>query len=207
MDEGQFGTVLVNLFLNALDAMPGGGRLEVELDGRGDGGRGSPSATPGPASPPEMAGRLFTPFATTKATGTGLGLSLSSRILKEHGGDVTAANRPEGGASSSSPCRRHPWRNAMAILLVIDDEESVRYSFRRVFGAEGVERAGRRRRPRTAWLRFGEHNPDVILLDLQLPDRTGLDVFREIHARDPRRPVVFITAHAQLREMLLVLGE
>ena len=62
-------------------------------------GRGSPSGTPGAGIPPEMAGRLFTPFATTKPTGTGLGLSLSSRILKEHGGDVTAGNRPEGGAS------------------------------------------------------------------------------------------------------------
>ena len=41
----------------------------------------------------------------------------------------------------------------------------------------------------------GEHNPDVIVLDIQLPDRSGLDLFREIHARDPRRPVVFITAH------------
>jgi two-component system, NtrC family, nitrogen regulation response regulator GlnG len=40
-----------------------------------------------------------------------------------------------------------------------------------------------------------EHNPDVIVLDIQLPDRSGLDLFREIHARAPRRPVVFITAH------------
>ena len=82
----------------------------------------------------------------------------------------------------------------MATLLVIDDEESVRYSFRRVFGAEGVT-------VRTAataadgLAQVAELNPDVIVLDLQLPDRPGLDLFREIHARDPRRPVVFITAH------------
>ena len=39
-----------------------------------------------------------------------------------------------------------------------------------------------------------DHNPDVIVLDIQLPDRSGLDLFREIHAR-ARWPVVFITAH------------
>jgi two-component system nitrogen regulation response regulator GlnG len=77
---------------------------------------------------------------------------------------------------------------------VIDDEASVCYSFRRVFGSEGmtVLTAGtaaegldlvRRRRP------------DVVVLDLQLPDRSGLDVFRDVQALDPRRPVIFITAH------------
>src|SRR5712692_6090209 len=82
----------------------------------------------------------------------------------------------------------------MPTLLVIDDEESVRYSFRRVFesdavqvrtaatAAEGLEQARR-------------HAPDVVVLDLQLPDGSGLDVFRQIQAEDPRRPVIFITAH------------
>ena len=82
----------------------------------------------------------------------------------------------------------------MAILLVIDDEESVRYSFRRVFGAEGIE-VLTAATAAEGLAQVREHNPDVILLDLQLPDRPGLDVFRDIHARDPRRPVVFITAH------------
>src|SRR5262249_3671300 len=40
-----------------------------------------------------------------------------------------------------------------------------------------------------------QHEPDVIVLDIQLPDRSGLDVFRELHAAAPKRPVVFITAH------------
>jgi two-component system nitrogen regulation response regulator GlnG len=82
----------------------------------------------------------------------------------------------------------------MPKVLVIDDEQSVRYSFRRVLenervkvltaasGAEGL-----------AVLR--EQEPDVVLLDLQLPDRGGLDLFAEIHELDPRRPVIFITAH------------
>jgi two-component system, NtrC family, nitrogen regulation response regulator GlnG len=82
----------------------------------------------------------------------------------------------------------------MPTLLVIDDEQSVRYSFRRVFegndvtvvtartAAEGLEQVR-------------EHAPDVVVLDLQLPDRSGLEVFHEIHALDPKRPVIFITAH------------
>ena len=98
VDRGQFGTVLVNLFINALDAMPNGGRIDVEL-GRAEGGgvRLTVSDTGG-GIPPELVDRLFHPFTTTKANGTGLGLSISARILEEHGGSITADNRPEGGA-------------------------------------------------------------------------------------------------------------
>jgi two-component system nitrogen regulation response regulator GlnG len=82
----------------------------------------------------------------------------------------------------------------MPALLVIDDEDSVRYSFRYVFeddevqvltaatAADGLEAVR-------------EHAPDVVLLDLQLPDRSGLEVFRDIQGLDPKRPVIFITAH------------
>jgi two-component system nitrogen regulation response regulator GlnG len=82
----------------------------------------------------------------------------------------------------------------MPTVLVIDDEPSVLYSFRRVFAseqtqvlaaataAEGLKQAR-------------EGSPDVIVLDLQLPDRSGLDVFQELRALDAKRPVIFITAH------------
>jgi two-component system nitrogen regulation response regulator GlnG len=82
----------------------------------------------------------------------------------------------------------------MSTLLVIDDEDSVRYSFRRVFHGEGVEvlTAATAAEGLAA---LDRHEPDVVVLDLQLPDKSGLEVFAEIHARAPRRPVVFITAH------------
>ncbi|HKB40902.1 MAG TPA: sigma-54 dependent transcriptional regulator [Gemmataceae bacterium] len=82
----------------------------------------------------------------------------------------------------------------MPTLLLIDDEESVRYSFRSVFSGEGVEvlTAGT---AAEGLGRFREHAPDVVVLDLQLPDRSGLDVFRDIHTEAPRAPVIFITAH------------
>jgi two-component system nitrogen regulation response regulator GlnG len=82
----------------------------------------------------------------------------------------------------------------MPTLLVIDDEESLRYSFRYVFEEDGVQVLT------AATAAAGldavcEHGPDVIVLDLQLPDRSGLDLFAEIRALDAKRPVIFITAH------------
>jgi signal transduction histidine kinase len=98
VDRGQISTVLVNLFLNSLDAMPQGGRLEADLEaGPGCTARLSVEDS-GPGFSPEIAERLFTPFASTKPTGTGLGLSISKRIIEEHGGRLTAGNRANGGA-------------------------------------------------------------------------------------------------------------
>jgi signal transduction histidine kinase len=98
VDPGQLTTVLVNLFLNAVDAMPHGGELGVELAAAPGGGAQLTVTDTGPGIPPAVADRLFTPFVTTKPTGTGLGLSISRRIVEEHGGAVTAGNRPGGGA-------------------------------------------------------------------------------------------------------------
>src|SRR5262249_22824042 len=99
VDRVQLGTVLVNLFLNALDAMPTGGRPEATLAAPSeDGAIRLTVADTGAGIPPEMLDKLFRPFVTSKPHGTGLGLSISARILEEHGGSLTAANRPEGGA-------------------------------------------------------------------------------------------------------------
>jgi len=98
IDRGQLDTVLVNLLINALDAMPQGGALEVDVELTADGGARVAIADTGTGIAPEVASRLFEPFTTTKPTGTGLGLSISGRILQEHGGALSAGNRPEGGA-------------------------------------------------------------------------------------------------------------
>jgi two-component system nitrogen regulation response regulator GlnG len=82
----------------------------------------------------------------------------------------------------------------MPKLLVVDDEPIICHSFRRVFASRGVEvvTAGT---VAEGWRRFEAERPDVAVLDLQLPDGSGLDLFRRIAAEDPRRPVVMITAH------------
>jgi signal transduction histidine kinase len=97
VDPHQLKTLVLNLFLNALDAMPAGGVLRVRLE-QDAGGIRLAVADTGPGIAPEVAPRLFTPFASTKPTGTGLGLSICRRIAVEHGGTIHARNRPEGGA-------------------------------------------------------------------------------------------------------------
>jgi two-component system nitrogen regulation response regulator GlnG len=79
-------------------------------------------------------------------------------------------------------------------LLVVDDEESVRYSFRRVFEGDDV-RVLTACTAAEGLAAFAQHAPDVIVLDLQLPDRPGLDLYRDLHAKAPKCPVIFVTAH------------
>lgn len=82
----------------------------------------------------------------------------------------------------------------MASILVIDDEDSVRYSFRYIFEEDKVQvlTAGSAAEGLNL---FRQHSPDVVVLDLHLPDRSGLEVFQEIQGLDRKRPVIFITAH------------
>jgi two-component system, NtrC family, sensor histidine kinase HydH len=98
VDAGQLCTVLVNLCINALDAMPKGGQLTLSLRSSPEGVLVLSVSDTGTGIAAQVAQRLFTPFVSTKATGSGLGLSISRRIIMEHGGDITAGNRPEGGA-------------------------------------------------------------------------------------------------------------
>jgi two-component system, NtrC family, nitrogen regulation response regulator GlnG len=79
-------------------------------------------------------------------------------------------------------------------LLVVDDEPIICHSFRRAFATPEVEvlTAGS---VADGWRRVQADGPDVIVTDLQLPDGTGLDLFERVRAADPKRPVVFITAH------------
>jgi signal transduction histidine kinase len=99
VDRGQWCTVLVNLFLNAVDALQAVDkrRLAVKL-GVNDGSLVLTVADTGQGIPSAMLQRLFRPFASSKPTGTGLGLSISKRIVEEHGGTIRGGNRPEGGA-------------------------------------------------------------------------------------------------------------
>lgn len=81
----------------------------------------------------------------------------------------------------------------MPKLLVVDDESTIRHSFRKVFSDEStrVVTAGTLAEARSI---YATERPDVILLDLQLPDGSGMSFFEEVRAHDPKRPVIFITA-------------
>jgi signal transduction histidine kinase len=98
-DEERLQQVVMNLGLNAIDAVPAGGwvrfscrvgdepdQVEILVD---DSGRGVP---------PEIRERIFEPFFTTKAEGSGLGLPIVHAIVTQHGGAITVEDAPEGGA-------------------------------------------------------------------------------------------------------------
>ena len=105
VDPEQMKQVLLNLVINAIQAMPGGGEvvmravqnaesvvLEVQDEGVG--------------IPPEDLERVFDPFVTTRPNGTGLGLSIAYQIVSQHGGHITVHRNPERGMTFR--VRSHP---------------------------------------------------------------------------------------------------
>jgi signal transduction histidine kinase len=101
VDENLVRNALFNLIHNASQADPNG-RVFVSVTREERDGRAGVSiavSDHGPGFPPESAGKLFSPFFTTRRGGTGLGLSIAQHIAILHGGTIGAENRPEGGAS------------------------------------------------------------------------------------------------------------
>jgi signal transduction histidine kinase len=96
-DRGMLRRALLNLTLNAVDAMPRGGRLTLAAEETPRTVRLS-VADSGPGVPEENR-RIFEPFVTGKSGGTGLGLAIVERIAEAHGGTATAKNGPQGGAT------------------------------------------------------------------------------------------------------------
>lgn len=102
----QIRQVLINLVLNASDAMSEGGRLTVTSVAEPDAAVIT-IADNGIGIPPEVRDRLFEPFFTTKASGTGLGLSVSYHIIAQHGGSFEIDSEPGHGTTCTV---RLPWR-------------------------------------------------------------------------------------------------
>jgi two-component system, NtrC family, sensor kinase len=98
MDPHQIKQAALNLLRNALEAMPGGGRLTLATDVEPDGSVVLNVTDTGPGIANEIRDQLFDPFFTTKATGTGLGLSLAAHIVREHDGFIAVENERGGGA-------------------------------------------------------------------------------------------------------------
>jgi signal transduction histidine kinase len=98
VDAGQIQQVFVNVILNALEAMPEGGRLEIRARGKDvvvtveftDTGGGIPET---------VLGKVFEPLFTTKSKGIGLGLAMSKNIMERHGGDIKVKSKEGEGAT------------------------------------------------------------------------------------------------------------
>jgi signal transduction histidine kinase len=112
-DREMIRRAILNLVLNAMDAMPEGGRLLISAADRGNGVE-LEVADSGPGLSEEVGCRAFEPFFSTKPGGTGLGLSIVYRTAEVHGGSVAAKNRPQGGASFSITLPRATFQEAAA---------------------------------------------------------------------------------------------
>jgi signal transduction histidine kinase len=177
--------VVLNILINAAQSIDHGhGEIVVRTgftlkDGRvhlsiSDNGRGVA---------PEIADRLFLPFVTDKQAqgGTGLGLSISYGLVKAHGGEVGFENRPGGGTTFTVSLPSVLKRKA-ARVLVVDDDRMVRQilmealAFPRCYlleeAANGIE----------ASIRLGTYRPDLLILDVFMPEMDGLEVCRHIRA-------------------------
>jgi signal transduction histidine kinase len=98
-DEAKMEQVVSAILANATDASPQGGRIDVCVE-HDDGSVALHIADQGSGVPPSRRGRLFTPFGTSKAAGTGLGLWLSQKIVVAHGGTLTLRDRHSGGTTA-----------------------------------------------------------------------------------------------------------
>jgi signal transduction histidine kinase len=95
LDASQVQQALLNVVLNGIQAMPGGGRLEVKLM-LSNGGVHIEIRDQGPGVPPDQRTRIFDPFFTTKARGTGLGLPIAQKLIRAQGGDIRLRDAHEG---------------------------------------------------------------------------------------------------------------
>jgi PAS domain S-box-containing protein len=192
-DPRQLEQVILNLVVNARDAMPDGGRLTLEtasdLVTESD-PRASPDLPPGryavltvsdtgTGMDPAIVPNIFDPFFTTKepGRGTGLGLATVYGIVKQGGGHVEVETAPGAGASfrlyfpaaagegatAVAPVAGGPGPRGSETVLLVEDEESVR-----VFASKALEKQGYRvlqaRHGRDALLRLAEHDGPIHLV-------------------------------------------
>jgi two-component system cell cycle sensor histidine kinase/response regulator CckA len=216
--------VILNLALNAREAMPEGGRLTLSTayvtapDGPDAGAWVCLRvADTGHGMTDDVRRRAFEPFFTTKGPGrgTGLGLSICRGIAEQHGGRITVlSDRGRGttvtlhlpwvtgeadGEAVAPPAgaREAPARPGRVVLLV-EDEAEVRY----VVG-EILRRAGHTVHPADGLAAAeavldGLGGPiDVLLTDLVLPGGSGLEVARRVQARQPGVPVLYMSGYAE----------
>jgi signal transduction histidine kinase len=98
VDPLLIGQAILNLLINAVEAVDQAGTIEMAWAQSPEGGFRFSIRDSGPGIPPAALDRIFNPFFTTKESGTGLGLAIVHRIVEAHDGTITASNAPKGGA-------------------------------------------------------------------------------------------------------------
>ncbi len=202
-DPSQVGQVLLNLAVNARDAMAGSGTLTIST--RNDGDQVLLEVTDtGEGMDDDTRNRIFEPFFTTKeiGSGTGLGLSTVYGIVTQSGGSVAVRSAPGEGATFTvrlpaaagepTPAAAAPGEAARGAerVLVVDDERVVRELLMEVLCDQGYEVsvAGSAREARALEGRF-----DLLITDVVMPETDGVKLAEQIHAR----LVLFISGYDQ----------
>lgn len=201
-NEGRLGQLLVNLLVNAAQAIPPGhpdeNEVRVRTGGDLESGVWVEVEDTGPGIPPEVLPRIFDPFYTTKdvGVGTGLGLTICHEIVKAYGGDISVRSEQGRGttvrvqlpATTAQPSVAEPAPTAAPTepgrILVIDDEPRIGQSTRRVLEPKyEVDVCLSAEDALTRLLEGGGY--DVLLCDLHMPGMTGMDFHRELSERLP----------------------
>jgi PAS domain S-box-containing protein len=225
-DRGQLEQVLMNLAVNARDAMPMGGRLTVQtdvFDMDPDTGHGH-TLTPGryarlsvsdtgTGMSRDVQRRAFEPFFTTKAKGEGSGLGLATvyGIVTQAGGDVVIYSEEDLGttirvtlpvsAEEASPVEgdeRAPRRAARGeTVLLVEDEEMVRAPAVRILRRHGYQVFEASNADEAHALAL-EHGPslDLLLTDVIMPGRSGKELAAVVREVNPRTRVLFMSGYS-----------
>jgi CheY-like chemotaxis protein len=194
-DAGALREVLASVLVNAIEALPGGGRIAVKTWTGADGVFCS-IADNGTGMSDELRARAPEPFFTTKGPkGTGLGLSASYGILAQHGGELSIVSAAGGGTTVTIrlPHATPPNGAAALRVLLVDDDSVLRHVLGDLLLEEGHQvSAVAGGRDALAHLERGEPI-DVVITDLAMPGMSGWEVARAVKARWPKLPVVLVT--------------
>jgi two-component system, cell cycle sensor histidine kinase and response regulator CckA len=222
-DRGQVEQVIVNLVVNARDAMPGGGIvtiatrdvvLEPAAAARFEVEPGSYSVVAvrdaGTGMDAETAAHVFEPFFTTKSTGlgTGLGLSTAYGIARQSGGFMTVSSKVGAGSTFELglPHAARPVGAAASTVssdrpgsgkvLLVEDEATVRAVARRLLEREGYEvvEASNGRAALEMVTRTGRRF-DVLVTDVVMPELGGRQLYAELQKLQPGLPVLFMSGY------------
>ena len=213
-DQGQLEQVLMNLVVNASDAMLDGGRLTIRTGGEPKGFSWLEVEDTGHGIPEAIRERVFEPFFTTKGPGkgTGLGLSVVHGIVAHHAGRLELETHegrgtrirvvlpcpgPGAAASSRAPAAAvelaagHGER-----VLVVEDEDGARDGLREILTSVGYETVAVGSGAEAGVLAT-EPGFALLLTDLMLPDVAGQDLAASLQARWPALAVVFMSGYAE----------
>jgi signal transduction histidine kinase/ActR/RegA family two-component response regulator len=224
VDVGELENALVNLAVNARDAMDGEGRIEIVTSIREPDASGTPDlafdgpvaviavADDGPGIPEQVLSRVFEPFFTTKAagSGSGLGLSMVHGFAHQSGGTIRAANRTSGGArfeillpvATSSAAEggggtlpAEEDAETMRVLVVEDDEHVGRL-FRRLLERMGYAVVVEiEAQPALDRFEAGERY-DLLVSDIVLPGgMDGIELVGRVLDADPQQPVMMCSGY------------